>query len=256
MTDQNNPFFNELKYEKYMKARHTFNEFSETQKYFFPMIMQECKSVLDVGCAAGGLYGALTEKYGTIQYTGVEYDSKLAAAARQLYPDAEFLSGDFMSQSLPPHSFDLTVAFGLLVMQPNYKDIIERMVKLSKRYVLLDVRLRYSGTTVVDIDRSYFYYHDSGQRIHYIVFNIYEFLNFLHIEILNLRRISVVGAYSPNVTSAFVPFPRQELIVAVFLLEKHPENHCPKRIGAHPNSHDRPWCELNFKLPDFDPSSI
>jgi len=249
-------FLDQSKYQNYIKNRHTMGEFSETERYFLPQIIPRCRSILEVGAGAGGLYGALKEKFNDFSYCGVDYDPKLTEFAREKYPEATFQSGDFLSLDFEENCFDASICYGLLFELPNYRDFVRRMVHLSRKYILLDVRLRYEGPTTIDSDASYVFYHSSNRRMHYIAFNIFEFLNFLQTEELHIKKISAIGTYPRNSTSAYLPFPRRELVVAVFLLEKFEANESPERTNLASQFILGRVCELDLNLPNFEQTQI
>ena len=67
---------------------------------------------------------------------------------------------------------------------------------------------------------SYFYYHDSGKTNHYVVHNIYEFLNFLSNPKFNFEYIHL-NLYKPKkTTSAYLPFKKSEMLIGIFILKK------------------------------------
>jgi len=249
-------FFDQSKYENYIKNRHTMVEFSETERHFLPEIIPQCRSILEVGAGAGGLYSALKENFSHFSYCGVEYDPKLTAFAKEKYPEATFQSGDFLGLDFENIFFDVSICYGLLFELPNYRDFIRRMVQLSRKYILIDVRLRYEGATTIDIDTSYVFYHSSGRRMHYIAFNVFEFLNFLQTEELQIKKVSAIGAYPHRTTSAHLPFPRGKMVVAVFLLEKFQKDETPKRKNHTSQSEVDRFCELDLNLPDFEQTQI
>jgi len=69
------------------------------------------RSVLDVGCGWGALYGYLGGEDFAGVYTGVELLPHLVEEARDRYPEADFRQGDFLNMNLP--RYDYVIASGL-----------------------------------------------------------------------------------------------------------------------------------------------
>ena len=236
------------------KWRSTEAELFTSEKEPLDRILRDGQSVLDVGCAAGGLYAVLKKKHRGLRYTGIDLDAACVEAARKEHPDAEFLSGELPEAKLPEDRFDAVVSLMTMSMQPDYKKLIQELVRVSNRYVLFDLRLKYEGPTIVDRDTSYFYYHGSGIRNYYIVHNVFELITFLHIEALHLKSIRIDGYYPKDKTSALLPFPKNRLMTGMILLEKYPrqERAGVKRSGGFKEHADHPWCELTVNLPGFE----
>ena len=56
-------------------------------------------SVLDIGCACGGLGIVLKEKFNIDNYTGIEINHQAANYAKQINPDFQIIEGDFLEVS-------------------------------------------------------------------------------------------------------------------------------------------------------------
>ena len=223
-----------------------------SERHFLNKVIKKGQHVLDIGCAAGGVYNILRNKTGNVKYTGLDIDAECIKAASDKYPDAEFLVGDFLESKFQSDSFDVAMSLFVMGMQPEYKKFISELVRVSRQYVIFDVRLRYDGMTVIDKDTSYFYYHASGKRNYYVILNVFELINYLHIESLHLKSIRMYGYYPKDRSSAFVPMPKNKMVVATVCLEKYPQGERDfVRCGGSKQHADRPWCELDIRLPGF-----
>lgn len=79
-------------------------------------------SVIDMGCACGGLGLALKERFGITQYVGVDINSQAIEVARKLQPDATFFAADFLQlEDTFVDQFDL--AFSLSCADWNVQTI-------------------------------------------------------------------------------------------------------------------------------------
>ena len=236
------------------KWRSTEAELFESEKELLGRIVKNGQSMLDVGCASGGLYNILKQKFDALRYTGIDIDSACISAARREHPGATFVAGDLYQGGFKEDSFDVVVSLMTMSMQPDYKKFIQELVRVSGRYVLFDVRLKYEGSTIVDRDVSYFYYHGSGVRNYYVVHNVFELLNFLHVDSLHLKSIRIDGYYPADKTSALVPFPKSQLMTGMVCLEKYPKAERSRvvRQGGFKEHADRPWCAVSVNLPGFE----
>ena len=96
------------------------------------------RSVLDVGCGWGALYGYLWAQGLNITYTGVEWVPHLLQEARQRYPKADFRLGDILKIDLP--RYDYVIASGLFDytapgMAERLRATLARMFNLCRRGV-------------------------------------------------------------------------------------------------------------------------
>lgn len=70
------------------------------------------KSILDVGCGRGDLYGFMKSRGVECQYTGIDLVPGLIELASAKYPEAEFLNLDLTCEPLD-RKFDLVMMSGL-----------------------------------------------------------------------------------------------------------------------------------------------
>lgn len=121
-----------------------------TQEIRFLILSQICslegKSILDMGCGFGDLYGFLKERVKDFEYTGIDIHPEMIQSAKKKYPEAEFLELNFKDYEGP--KYDIIFASGALSFKvPDYKEfyfsIIKKMFEYSKEAVafnMLDVR--------------------------------------------------------------------------------------------------------------------
>ncbi|NQT90954.1 MAG: class I SAM-dependent methyltransferase [Candidatus Omnitrophica bacterium] len=233
------------------KGRRKWSDLDKSIKHFLKKSVFNGKSVLEIGCAAGGLYEILRRRFGSMKFTGTDISPDEIKVARKRYPDAEFSACDFYSNKFKSNSFDTVASFLVVHHQRDYKKFISELIRISKSDIIFDVRLKSDGQTVVDLDASYLYYHGTGKRNYYCVYNMYEFLNFLHLDKFDIKSISIYGYYPPKKTSAFVPMPKSKMITAAVHLKKYKKGERIKRWGGHPQFAERDWCKLDVKIPGF-----
>lgn len=250
-------FKHESKSEWYLKHnRNKWQNLYESQHVILDKTQMDNMSILEIGCAAGGLYEILKNKYKNIKYTGFDISEKEIQVARKKYREANFVCGNFLENSIESNSFDAVIGFLVVSHQRDYKKFISELIRLAKHKVIFDVRLRYEGATNTDLDFSFVYYHESGKRNHMVVFNFYELFNYFHIERFNIKKISIYGYYPKDKTSGFVPMPKSKMIAAAICLEKHPPGKDILRKGTRTEYIDKDWIEYDITLPDFSMDNI
>ena len=71
------------------------------------------KSLLDVGCGLGDLWGFLRDRRLRVDYTGVDILERMVQTAREAYPDGRFVAADVFAGGLDPKRFDVTFCSGV-----------------------------------------------------------------------------------------------------------------------------------------------
>jgi trans-aconitate methyltransferase len=86
--------------DNYANSRTRWEQFYESERRIIEGLeIANTESVLDIGCACGGLGLALQEKFGVTNYTGIETNELAAHKAQSLNPSAVVLCGDFLELS-------------------------------------------------------------------------------------------------------------------------------------------------------------
>jgi SAM-dependent methyltransferase len=84
-------------------------------------------SVLDIGCGCGGLGLALREKFGVLNYTGVEINLRSAAAGKTMNPDANISCGDILDITrgeLAGRTFDVVFSLSCIDWNVRFDDML------------------------------------------------------------------------------------------------------------------------------------
>jgi 2-polyprenyl-3-methyl-5-hydroxy-6-metoxy-1,4-benzoquinol methylase len=85
-------------------------------------------SILDVGCGFGDLYGFLTKRGLTIEYTGVDINPTLIEIAKNIYPHVQFEVKDFQEDDMG--EFDWVFSSGVFNFRlPDNESFIQTMLK-------------------------------------------------------------------------------------------------------------------------------
>lgn len=197
-------------------AAKTAGDFFATETHFLRDHAAELSSVLDIGCASGRFIELLASYGVDPAYTGVDISAEQIASARRLYPTACFHHGNVLDLDLQG-PFDLVNATGVMQHEPAFSDLIGRMIALSGRYVLFDVKLSMLDAHISDLDRA-----RAGTSEHPLFFNVLSTSRFLA-ELAEQDGVSRVALYGyetrPN-ASTTVPPELDRLVSAGVFLER------------------------------------
>lgn len=128
--------------EFFTAERNTISDLYPSERRFLGWLAQSHESVLDTGCAAGGLADVWRAYNPSITYRGVDVSTRLVDAARRLRPELEFLVGDpAEGLALPDSAADVVQALGWLHWEPRYRAALEELWRLAGRALFFDVRL-------------------------------------------------------------------------------------------------------------------
>lgn len=153
-------------------------ELYPSEKKFLIEVLKPGMTVLDVGCATGGMYAALRDLIGDIHYTGVDVSAPMIRRARERFPQAQFEFVDGKKLPFPDASFDVVISFGVLHMILNWRELLAECFRLTKKSFLFDLRL-VEGESVEDRSRSWQWIapdsqEQSDNRVPYVVLNAKE----------------------------------------------------------------------------------
>lgn len=119
---------------------------SESQKLRFKVLSDigdlSGSSVCDLGCGFGDLYPYLTERFGTIVYSGIDLSSKLIEEARVRYPGVSFEVRDILTEPVTKkHDYVFssgTLSFKVRNHEKYVGRMLEAMVAMSKKGVAVN----------------------------------------------------------------------------------------------------------------------
>src|SRR6266446_2706682 len=101
------------RFHKYGDAPEAVGMSADGQRFRFQKLMEigdlRNRRVLDLGCGIGDFYPFLIEKFGQLDYTGIDLVPEMVAFAAQKYPGARFLCRD-ISKDAVAESFDYVLA--------------------------------------------------------------------------------------------------------------------------------------------------
>ena len=126
--------------EFFTNKRNKFADLYKGEKIILNSIIDNKLSVLDYGCATGGMYKILKKKIRKLNYVGVDFNERLLDKARILNPGVKFFSTKEYKKKLKNRKFDVVLILGLLHLNSDWKKIITENSKYSKKYFIFDLR--------------------------------------------------------------------------------------------------------------------
>lgn len=209
----------------YRNHRVRWEQFYESERVVLSeLTLSAATSVLDVGCGCGGLGLALRERFGVVEYTGVEINRQAAATARGMNPTGRFICADMLSvkpQQVPDESFDLVVSLSCIDWNLQFAAMLARAYRHVKPggHLVASLRLT-AGESLLDMHRSYQYINFDGRRdgelAPYVVLNVGGLLR----DLLALapERVRGFGYWGPPSVTAVTPLA--QIGFAVFAVQK------------------------------------
>src|SRR6266849_3227319 len=92
------------RFQKYGDAPESVGMSSEGQRFRFQKLMEigdlRKRRILDLGCGIGDFYPLLVEKFGELDYTGIDLVREMVDFAAKKYPRARFLCRDLFADDL------------------------------------------------------------------------------------------------------------------------------------------------------------
>ncbi len=168
----------------YADNRQHWDEFYLSEKMIMSSTMDRFKnafSVLDVGCACGGLAEALHEKYKIASYRGVDINKEAIAVANEQkknlpFPQ-EFRCEDIVKTE-DKREYDVVICLGAADCNVNYDGIVNSCWNRVKEEGSLILSGRFTkGESLYDKEVSYQLDYDTGEKVNYVVVNFIEWID-------------------------------------------------------------------------------
>jgi SAM-dependent methyltransferase len=212
--------------EFYKTHRMEYKDFYDSEKYIIEKIFNDkAKSVLDIGCACGGLGRALSIKFNISEYTGVDINKKAIQWAidnNHLNIPCQYIADDILN--LRVKKADIVFSLSCADWNIETKAIIEKSWESVNDggYLVISLRLT-KYKSINNINDSYQYIDffekdDKQEKANYVIYNINDalkmFTTFTPVPI----EINAYGYYGKPSTSAVTPYSK--LLFAVFAIKK------------------------------------
>ena len=194
--------------------RNTFQLLHKSKRYFLTDKIINHHTILDIGCSTGALGNAILEKYPNARYTGIDVNHKSIQLGRKKYKNLELIKGEYPF-AINKKKYDVVIVNNLFEQIEKWKEFLLNLRNSSNKYFIIGCCLRDEGSTVIDKDLSYSYYFETGIRVHKIVHNIYELLNFCCTDEIGAERIEFYGYHIKDkkyIPGDFKPLPTHKQI--------------------------------------------
>jgi SAM-dependent methyltransferase len=148
---------------------------AEGQRFRFRKLMEigdlRNRRVLDLGCGIGDFYPLLIEKFGQIDYTGIDIVPEMVKHAAQKYPRARFLCRDLFTDQLE-ETFDYvltSVVFNNAM--PDCDSYMRELLAAAFRYCTIGLGFNFISSHVNFTDPE-MAYHDPAEVLNFCIRNL------------------------------------------------------------------------------------
>jgi ubiquinone/menaquinone biosynthesis C-methylase UbiE len=182
-------------------------------------------TLLDIGCAKGGMANVLSENLTSFQYVGVDINEQMVVAAQQRYPAHQFhqIREDDYS-ALAGQQYDVVLCLGILHLHENWRNTIKEAWQHTKKTLILDMRETHLSS-LEDKSQSYFKMDfDNAQQpttdfvLPYNVINTAESLQIIHDVCADANRVAHYGYTQKLSELAISPF--KTVMANVYCIER------------------------------------
>lgn len=190
-------------------------DFFKSEIYFIEKIVKDIDTVLDIGCASGRFIELLRCYRDNFEFFGIDIAENNIANARKLYSEYKFEcinALDFQTEQ----TFDLVNATGVCQHEPEFESLITKMVMLSSRYVLFDVKLAKIDSHIVDQAISY-----SGKehKLYFIMLSLTKLVEYLK-TLSGISRIDIYGYITKPNKNTVTPDGFDDIVSANVMIYK------------------------------------
>lgn len=171
----------------YLQNRHKIKDLYPSELTLLKKINKKTiTTVLDIGCATGGFYEIFKKFFKKeIKYHGIDIEKKMIFYAKKRFKNNKNLNFEVSKKSKikAKNSFyDLVFSTGVLNHNKNYKNIINEMLRVSKRYTFIDSpRVHFGKDFKSDLDLTKRFPSNVKKRniVNNYTVNLNDYLSFL-----------------------------------------------------------------------------
>ena len=197
----------------YANSRTKWEQFYESEKIVIEGLgIASTDSILDIGCACGGLGLVLREKFGVTNYTGIEINELAAHKAEAMNPSAVFHCGDFLELSesvISGEVFDFVFSLSCFDWNIQFDEMLLSVWNHVAEGGTLVATFRIVATEgSTDMKKSYQYINFdgnlAGEKAAYIVLNAQEL--FGKLLAFSPSSITACGYFGAPSRTAITPY--------------------------------------------------
>ena len=220
----------------YSTNRVKWNQFYNSEKIIFEKIFSQSdsiKTILDVGCACGGLGQALNERFGILNYAGIDINKSAIEHAKTIHDSfpfkSNFLCGDILesNESIDNNKYDLVTSLSCADWNTETKKILEKCWSLTadNGYFIFSFRLT-NQKSLSNISEGFQYVHfgnvstlkGNEEIAPYVVTNINEVFKILNSFIPKPLKTFAFGYWGSPSELAVIPYDK--IVHSVFAIQK------------------------------------
>jgi hypothetical protein len=194
----------------YENRRNKTSEVYPSEWFFLKDLLVEGMSVLDIGCALGGLASILSEHLGKFSYTGVDISEEMIREANAKHPSHHFhLIQEADLSVLGDSTYDLVAILGVLHLSRKWREMVGAGWVHTRKSLLMDLR-ETSGPTIEQQEISYYRVgqllgNHSKATLPYNVINAGDALATLLDRCEGALNVQHYGYLAPASVAAFTP---------------------------------------------------
>ena len=187
------------------------------EKYLISRYIKKNDTILDIGCAQGGMYKILKKKFGKINYTGIDFNKKMIEIAKKKnnYKKFYFCNNNNYLRFFKK-KFDSVIIFGILHLNYDWKNILINAYKISKKKILFDLRFSLFNNKTKNYLSLSLYNKSKKSLVPYVLIKESEYLNFINKKFKDCK----LDTYSYKGKASKYSTVRSEVIFANCCLEK------------------------------------
>lgn len=213
--------------EFYKTNRMNYEDFYPSEKIIIESILkgESNKTILDIGCACGGLGKALSDNFNISSYTGIDINTQAIEWAKdnnKLNIPHNYIDDDILKSDVQKAD----IVFSLSCADWNIQT--DAIIKKSwdcvndGGYLIMSLRLT-KEQSINDVNKSYQYidfFHNNNkkEKANYTIFNIIDILKIFNNLTPKPSNIDSYGYYGTPSSTACIPYDK--LLFAVFAVKK------------------------------------
>lgn len=212
--------------EKYFKSnRIQWDQFYPSERHIIENLnLNSTSKVLDLGCGCAGLGLSLREKFGVLDYTGVDINKQAVDTAKTLMPGANLHHGDFLTkdiESIKYENFNYVFSLSCIDWNDGFRKTLPRAFSYVKEGGWLVLSLRLTMERSVFDSKSSFQYINydgkcEGETATYVVLNAIEIFDYF--RKMNPSEIRGFGYWGKVGNHTVTPY--SEICFSVFAVKK------------------------------------